>query len=81
VGALYTLTHPLVKIMTATKLLHWHRAWQLQGNTVSCRRCGARQEEADGDANFLHFETCLPRELAKTPWTALKNLVATEIRG
>jgi hypothetical protein len=67
--------------MRATRLLDWHRAWQLKGNTVSCRRCGARQKEADGDANFLHFETCSPREVAKTPWTALRDLVAKEARG
>lgn len=79
--ALHMLIQPMVKVMTATKLLDWHRAWQLNGNNVSCRRCGARQEEADGDANFLHFVTCSSRELTKTPWTALKDLVATEVSG
>jgi hypothetical protein len=73
------VTSVLVKIMTATKLLDWHRAWQLKGNTVICRRCGARQEEAEGDANFLHFETCPAREITKTPWATLKGLVAINV--
>lgn len=67
--------------MTATKLLAWHQAWQLRGNTLSCRRCGARQEEADGDADLVHFETCSSREVAKTPWTVLKKLIATDLAG
>ena len=80
-GVLYTPIHSLIQIMRATKLLEWHRAWQLQGGTVICRKCGARQEETDGDANFLHFETCSSRELTTTPWTTLKGLVAMDVNG
>jgi hypothetical protein len=65
--------------MTASKLLDWHRSWQLNGNTVCCRRCGALQLEADGEAELLHSDDCSSREISKTPWTALKSLVSTEV--
>lgn len=64
--------------MTASKLLDWHHAWKLNGNSLCCRRCGSVQNEADGDSDVRHSDTCPAREVSKTPWNELKSLVARD---
>lgn len=65
--------------MTASKLLDWHHAWQLDGNSLCCRKCGSVQMEEDGDSELRHSDTCPSREVSKTPWKELKSLVSTDM--
>jgi hypothetical protein len=65
--------------MTASKLLDWHHAWKLKGDTLCCRKCGSVQTERDGDQDLLHSNTCSSRELSKTPWNELKALIAQDV--
>ena len=62
--------------MTASKLLDWHHAWKLNGDSLCCRKCGSAQMEEDGDEDLHHSDACPSRELSKTPWNELKTLIS-----
>lgn len=59
---------------TSSEIIAWSAQWRLDDNTVICRKCGARQMEAEEDLMFPHADQCLPLNPEQFPWKSLNKL-------